>query len=175
MTLEERLQRFLGKQPVLGRDCYVAPSAVLIGDVRLGDQASVWPQCALRADINFIEIGAGTNIQDGTVIHLADEHPVRVGRHVTVGHRAVLHACAVEDECLIGMGAVILDGAVVGANSIIGANSLVTQGTVIPPGSLTLGTPARVIRTLSPEEQAGLRRWAEKYITVAAAHRSNGT
>ena len=142
--------RFLFVQPQIDPTAYVAPQAVVIGDVRLAAHSSVWPMSVLRGDINFIEIGEGSNIQDGSIVHLADDMPMRVGKLVTVGHRAILHACTVEDECLIGMGATILDGAVIGRGSIIGAHALVTKGTRIPPGSLVMGTPAKVVRPLKP-------------------------
>jgi len=157
--------RFLFVQP------YVSPHAVVIGDVRLAAHASIWPMAVLRGDINFIEIGEGSNIQDGSIVHLADDLPVRVGKLVTVGHRAILHACTVEDECLIGMGATILDGAVIGKGSIIGAHALVTKGMQIPPGSLVLGTPAKVVRALSPEEIADIRTWADHYIALGPLHK----
>jgi gamma-carbonic anhydrase len=104
-------------------------------------------------------------------VHLADDFPAIIGRYVTIGHGAIVHACVVEDECLIGMGATVLDGAVIGRNSIVGAHALVTQGTRIPPGSLVLGSPAKVVKTLSAEEQAKLRGWAEKYVAVSSFHR----
>jgi carbonic anhydrase/acetyltransferase-like protein (isoleucine patch superfamily) len=144
----------------------------LIGDVRLGPHASVWPGCVLRGDINFIEIGEATNVQDGTIIHLADDYPIRIGRYVTIGHAAIIHACTIEHECLIGMRATILDGAVIGHNSIIGAGALITQDTIIPPGSLVLGMPGKITRTLEQQEQTDIRKWAEKYVKVAAAHRA---
>jgi carbonic anhydrase/acetyltransferase-like protein (isoleucine patch superfamily) len=172
MTLDEQLATFLAKEPAIDPTAYVAPSATLIGDVRLGPHASVWPRCVLRGDINFIEIGEATNVQDGTIIHLADDYPVRIGRYVTIGHAAIIHACTIEDECLIGMRATILDGAVIGDHSIIGAGALVTAGTVVPPGSLVLGVPGKVARTLEPPEQADIRKLAEKYVKVAAAHRA---
>lgn len=172
MTLDEQLATFLAKEPTIDPTAYVAPGATLIGDVRLGPRASVWPGCVLRGDINFIEIGEATNVQDGTIIHLADDYPVRIGRYVTIGHAAIIHACTIEDECLIGMRATILDGAVIGDHSIIGAGALVTAGTVVPPGSLVLGVPGKVSRTLEPPEQADIRKWAEKYVKVAAAHRA---
>jgi len=125
----------------------------------------------LRGDINFIEIGEGSNIQDGCIVHLAENLPVRVGRFVTVGHRAILHACTVEDECLIGMGATILDGAVIGKGSIIGAHALVTGNMKIPPGSLVMGMPAKVVRALSAEEIAGIRTWADHYVALGPLHR----
>jgi gamma-carbonic anhydrase len=172
MTLEEQFATFLARDPQVDPTAYVAAGATLIGDVRLGPRASVWPGTVLRGDINFIEVGEGTNIQDGTIVHLADDHPVRIGKYVTIGHAAMIHACTIEDECLIGMQATVLDGAIVGRNSIVGAHSLVTQGMVIPPGSMVVGVPAKVVKTLAPEKQAGLRQWAEKYVQVAAAHRA---
>lgn len=172
MTLDEQFATFLARDPAIDPTAYIAPGAILIGDVRIGAHASVWPSCVLRGDINFIEIGESTNVQDGTIIHLADDYPVRIGKFVTIGHAAMLHACTIEDECLIGMRATVLDGAVIGRNSIIGAQALVTQGMIVPPGSLVLGVPGKITRTLSAEEQAGIRGWAEKYIKVAAAHRA---
>jgi gamma-carbonic anhydrase len=167
-TLHSQLDRHLCQQPVLGKDVYLARTAVVLGDVSLGDRASVWYNAVVRGDINRIVIGDRSNIQDNAVLHLADEFPCLVGRLVTVGHSAIVHACTVGDEVLIGMGATILDGAVIGAQSIIGANALVTQGTRIPEGSLVLGAPARVARTLSATERADIKQWAEKYVLNAA-------
>jgi gamma-carbonic anhydrase len=166
--LVSQLDRHLGRKPVLGQGVYIARTAVVLGDVTLGDHASVWYNAVVRGDINRIVIGDRTNIQDNAVLHLADEFPCLLGRLVTVGHSAIVHACTVEDEVLIGMGATLLDGAVIGAQSIIGANALVTQGTRIPEGSLVLGAPARIVRALSAEERAGVRHWAEKYVANAA-------
>ncbi len=163
--------RFLFVPPQIDPTAYVAPQAVVIGDVRLAARSSVWPTAVLRGDINFIEIGEGSNIQDGSIVHLAEDLPVRVGKLVTVGHRAILHACTVEDECLIGMGATILDGAVIGKGSIIGAHALVTKGTKIPPGSLVMGTPAKVVRALRPEEISDIRTWADHYIALGPIHK----
>lgn len=170
MTIQERLARYLGCKPDITRAAFVAPNATVLGDVSLGAQSSVWYGCVVRGDINSIEIGEGTNLQDLTMVHLADEHGVKVGRYCTIGHCAIIHACQIGDECLIGMGSTILDGARIGERCIIGANSLVTQRFVAPPGSLILGSPAKVVRALPPDEQSGLRRWAEKYIEVAKAH-----
>jgi len=163
--------RFLFVHPQIDPTAYVAAQAVVIGDVRLAAHSSVWPTAVLRGDINFIEIGEGSNIQDGTIVHLADDLPVIVGKYVTVGHRAILHACTVEDNCLIGMGATILDGAVIGAGSIVGAHALVTKGTRIPPGSLVMGMPAKVVRPLQPEEIADIRHWADHYLDLGPIHK----
>ncbi len=174
MTVSERLERFLTKEPTLADDVFIAPGATVVGDVRLGSRSSVWYGCVLRGDINFIQIGEGTNVQDGSIVHLDDDYPAVVGDYVTIGHAAVIHACIVEDECLIGMNATILDGAVVGRRSIVGAGSLVLQGMKIPSGSLVAGVPAKVKRLLSEEEQDALKPWAEKYVAVAAAHAARG-
>ena len=141
---------------------------MVLGDVTLGEAASVWYNAVLRGDINRIVVGHHTNIQDNAVLHLADDLPCVVGNYVTIGHSAVVHACTVGDECLIGMGAVILDGAELGAQCLVGARALVTQGAKIPPGSLVLGAPAKVARALTPEERANLKYWAEKYAANAA-------
>jgi gamma-carbonic anhydrase len=151
MQLDQRIRTFATKTPTLAPNTYVAPGAVLVGDVTLGEHASVWFQAVLRADLHSITIGAHSNIQDGAVIHVADAYGTRVGERVTVGHCAVLHACTIGDEVLVGMNAVVLDGAEVGARSIIGANALV--------------------RTLSIDEQAGLASWAERYVVLAEAYR----
>lgn len=167
MEFEERLKTFWSRQPVVADNAYIASRAVVIGDVTLGEESSVWYGAVLRGDINRIVVGHHSNIQDNAVVHLADDYPCLIGNYVTVGHSAILHACTVEDECLIGMGATVLDGAVVGAQSIVGANALVTMGTAIPPGSLVLGSPAKVVKTLSNEARAGLRHWADKYVANA--------
>lgn len=170
MTVQERLARFLGRAPEVKSAAFVAPNATVLGDVTLGPDSSVWYGCVLRGDINAIVIGEGSNVQDGTIVHLADDYGVRVGRHTTIGHAAIIHACDIGDECLVGMGATILDGARIGDHCIVGANALVTQRFVAPPGSMILGAPAKVVRSLTEEEQRGLRRWAEKYVQVARAH-----
>lgn len=171
MNLSERLQTFLGRTPRIHPDAFVHPRAVVVGDVTIGPRSSVWPGAVLRGDINYIRIGAGTNIQDGTVVHLADEYGVEIGDWCTVGHLAMVHACRIGDRCLIGMHSTILDGSEIGKECIIGAHSLLTGHTKIPEGSLVHGSPARVVRTLKPEEREGLRQWAEKYVLVARHHR----
>ncbi len=166
--LDKQLDKFLRAKPKLGAGVYIAKSAAVMGDVRIGDYASVWYNATVRGDINYIEIGRGTNIQDNAVLHLADEYPCIVGDFVTVGHSAIIHACTIGNEVLVGMGAIVLDGAEIGDQCLIGAKALVTQKTKIPPGSLVLGAPARVMRQLKPEERAGLKTWAEKYVENAA-------
>lgn len=167
MNFEEQIEQFLGRTPVVAPSAYIAPHTFIAGDVEIGEEASIWPCCSLRGDIAPIRIGAHSNIQDGSVVHVADNLPAIVGEWVTVGHQATIHACTIEDEVLIGMGAIILDGAQIGTRSIVGANSTVTMHTVVPPGSLVLGSPAKVVRPLTPEEQAGVRVWAERYVTVS--------
>jgi len=163
-----QLDTFLGKGPTLGRRVFIAQGAVVVGDVRLGNFSSVWCNAVLRGDINRIIVGHHTNIQDNCVLHLADELPCVLGNYVTVGHGAIVHACTVEDQVLVGMGATILDGAVIGRQSLVGARALVTQGTRVPPGSLVLGSPAKVVRPLTRQERLSLKKMAEKYVRVAA-------
>lgn len=174
-ALHKRLEKHLGAVPQIHSTAYVAPTAYVDGDVTLGPDSSVWPYCVLRGDIEAITLGEGSNIQDGTIVHLADDLGAHIGKYVTIGHRAIIHACTIEDECLVGMGATILDGAHIGTRSIIGAGALVTKGTHIPPGSLVMGIPGKVVRPLSESEQADVRHWAEKYVLVARAHAAKAT
>ena len=172
MTIQERLARHFTRTPDISRALFVAKNATVVGDVTLGAQSSVFYGAVLRGDIARIVVGEGTNIQDNAVVHLADDLDTIVGAWCTIGHAAIIHACTIEDECLIGMGATVLDGARIGARSIVGANSLVPQRMIVPPGSMVYGSPAKVMRALTAEEQEGLRRWAEKYVPVAKAHAS---
>ena len=158
------IEPFCEYWPIIHESAFIAESADVIGRVTLGEQSSVWYNATLRGDLNEISIGAKSNVQDNAVIHLADDFGCYVGELVTVGHSAILHACEVKDEVLVGMGACVLDGAVVGSRSIIGANSLVTGGTIIPEGSLVLGSPAKVVRTLDLKDQKDIKLWAEKYV-----------
>ena len=166
--LRQQLNAFLKKKPTRGRQVFIAPGAIVLGDVTLGDHASVWYNAVIRGDINRIVVGRYTNIQDVAVVHLADDFPCLIGDYVTVGHRAILHACTIGDECLIGMGATVLDGASVGAQCIVGAHALVTGRTQIPAGSLVLGSPAKVVRALTGKERAHLKSHAKKYAEYAA-------
>ena len=176
MDLEKRLNTFLGKQPQIGKDVYIARGAVVVGDVTLGDHSSVWYNAVLRGDINRIVVGAYTNVQDNVVLHLENDLPCIIGSYVTIGHSAIVHACTVGDETLIGMGSVILDGAVIGKQCLVGAKALVKQGSQMPDGSLVLGMPAKVVRALTPEERAKFKPGAKKYAANAAyclAHKIN--
>lgn len=170
MTVEERLANHLSRTPDTARAAFVASNASLMGNITLGPKSSVWYGCILRGDINSIEIGEGSNVQDGTVVHLADDYGVKVGNYTTIGHAAIIHACTIGNECLIGMGATILDGAQIGDHCIVGARALVTQRFVAPPGSMILGSPAKVVRPLTEAEIKGLKKWAEKYVVVATTH-----
>jgi len=157
------IDRYLEKLPSFGDRVLVAPMAALIGDVRLGDDVSIWFGAILRGDLAPITVGARSNVQDGSVIHVGDFSPCAIGSDTVVGHRVVLHGCRVEDACIIGMQATILDDAVIGEGSLVGAGALVTQKTVIPPRSLVLGAPARVVRTLTPDDETHHRQMAAKY------------
>ena len=137
-----------GKSPVVGGRCFIAPTAAVVGDVVLGDDVSVWFGASVRGDSSPITIGAGTNIQDNATVHCSGSAPALLGKNVSVGHNAVVHSAVLEDGVLVGMGAVVLDGAVVGAGSIVAAGCVVTMGAVIPPNSLVVGVPGRVVRTV---------------------------
>lgn len=153
--------------PRIASDAYIAPDATVVANVEIGPEASVWHQAVLRGDVAHIVLGAQSNVQDGAVVHVADELPAIIGRLVTVGHKAIVHACTVEDEVLVGMGAIILDGARIGTRSIIGANATVKQGMEVPPGSLVLGTPAKIVRALSAPEQDEIKMWALRYVRLS--------
>jgi len=171
--LDEQLDRFLRQPPSLGADVYLARGAVVVGSVTLGERCSVWHNAVLRGDINRIVVGRCSNIQDSAVLHLADDLLCILGDYVSVGHGAIVHACTVGNQVLVGMGATILDGAVIGEESIVGARALVTQRMQVPPGSLVMGAPARVVRALTAEERAGLKTLAEKYVHLAQYYLRN--
>jgi carbonic anhydrase/acetyltransferase-like protein (isoleucine patch superfamily) len=149
------------------RAAFIAPSAVIVGDVTLGAGVSVWHQAVIRGDIAPIVIGDGTNIQDGAILHVARDRPCIVGRGVSVAHRVVLHGCTIEDDVLVGIGALILNGAVVGAGSVIAAGAVVTEGTTIPAGSLVMGVPGRVVGQVGTELARRSRSTAERYVERA--------
>ena len=170
LNVKDRLRKFLFQKPSLDPNIFIASNAIVIGDVRIGKQSSVWYGSVLRGDINYIEIGCFSNLQDGVIGHLSDQQPLIVGDYVTVGHGAIIHACQIEDECLIGMNATVLDGVVVGKQSIIAAGTVVPVGMHIPPGSLVAGVPGEIKRTMGSEQRNGIKKWAEKYLLVAKAH-----
>ena len=151
-------------QPEFGEGCFVAPSADLIGHVKMGNHVNIWYQCVLRGDINKIEIGDNTNIQDLSMLHVVENIPLLIGKNVTVGHKVTLHACTVEDSCLIGMGAVVLDGAHIKKNSVVAAGSVVPPGKTYPEGSLIMGNPAKVKRELTPDEKDQYGNHYKSYI-----------
>lgn len=156
-----------GKSPVLKPGSYTAPNATAIGDVRLEKDASLWYGAVARGDNSFIQIGEGSNVQDNVVIHASPDAPTTIGRKVTIGHGAILHACTVKDHALVGMGAILLDGCVIGERCIVGAGALVTGGTVIPPCSLVIGSPAKVKRSLTQEELESLEVDCDTYVEHA--------
>ena len=163
----ETISRNIRTAPRIAPDAYIATDATVVANVEIGPQASVWHQAVLRGDVAHVVLGAQSNVQDGAVVHTADNLPAIIGKLVTVGHKAIVHACTVEDEVLVGMGSIILDGACIGTRSIIGANATVKQGMEVPPGSLVLGTPAKIVRTLSEAEQDEIKMWALRYVRLS--------
>ncbi len=159
-----------GDSPRVHPDSWIAPDAVLVGRVVIEAGASVFYTSVLRADADRITIGAGSNVQDGCVVHADPGFPVRVGRDVSVGHRAVLHGCTIEDDVLVGMGAIVLNGAVVGSGSLVAAGAVILEGTVVPPNSLVAGVPGKVRRETNEEERAGIRGNATVYRDLARRH-----
>ncbi len=165
------LRTFADKTPAIGSDCFLAETAVLIGDVVIGDRTSVWYGAVLRGDVHHIRIGEDVSVQDNTVVHVTGgQHPTIIGNRVTIGHSVVLHGCTVGDECLIGMGAIIMDRAVIGKNCVVGAGALVTPGTEIPEGHLALGSPAKVSRKLTDEELQWISTSSKHYVDLAALY-----
>ena len=167
------LRPFLDKSPTLGQRVYIDPACTIIGDVALGDDVSVWPGTVIRGDVNHVRIGARTNVQDGTIIHVSHEspynkggYPTLVGEGVTVGHGCIIHACRIGDYCLIGMGACVLDGAVIEDEAFIGAGTVVGPGKRVARGELWVGNPARPVRTLSAKDIEGLRYSADHYVRL---------
>lgn len=166
-TFAATIARNIRAQPRVASDAYVASDSTVVGNVEIGAEVSIWHQAVLRGDVAPIKIGARSNVQDGAVVHVADDLPAVLGELVTVGHKAIVHACTIGDEVLVGMGAIVLDGARIGARSIIGANATVKQGMDVPPGSLLLGTPAKIVRTLSEAEQDEIKIWALRYVRLS--------
>ncbi|MEZ0092973.1 gamma carbonic anhydrase family protein [Streptacidiphilus sp. EB129] len=161
-----------GRMPEIDRDAFVAPTAVVLGSVRLAAGASVWYHAVLRGDCESITVGAGTNIQDNCTVHADPGFAVVLGERISVGHNAVLHGCTIGDDVLVGMGATVLNGAVVGAGSLVAAGAVVPQGMQVPPGSLVAGVPARVRRELTDEDLAAIKLNAEGYLLLSGEHRA---
>ena len=161
-----------GVVPQVAASAWVADSAEVIGHVTLAADASVWFGCVLRGDTEHMTVGEGSNIQDLSVLHADVGQPLTIGRHVTVGHKVMLHGCTIGDESVIGIGAIVLNGARIGKNCLVGAGSLVTEGKEFPDGSMIMGTPAKVVRQLTPEQIEGLRLSAQHYIDNARMFRA---
>ena len=161
------IDRFVNLIPRVAASAFIAPGASVVADVRLGEQVSIWYGAVLRGDVSHVIVGDRSNIQDGSVLHVADSGPCIVGADVVVGHRAMLHACRIEDACLIGMQATVLDDAIIGTGSIVGAGAVVTPRTVIPPHSLVMGMPAKVVRQLDPKIGEENRALAGKYVRLS--------
>jgi carbonic anhydrase/acetyltransferase-like protein (isoleucine patch superfamily) len=160
-----------GHSPQIAEGAWVAPGAVVAGQVTIGTETGVWYTAVVRADLAPVTVGEGTSIQDGTVVHADPGFPASIGDNVTVGHRAVVHGCTVEDDCLIGMGAVIMNGATVGRGSVVAAGAVVSQGVVVPPGSLVAGVPGKVRRETSEDERAMIAAGAATYRHLLGVHR----
>ncbi len=169
-----RVVPYGGRTPAIEPGVFIAPGAIVIGDVTIGAEASIWFNCTVRGDVNFIRIGRSTNIQDNAVLHVThDTHPLVIGDRVTCGHAAVLHGCVIGDETLIGIGAVVLDGATVEPGAMVAAGALVPPGMIVPSGMLAVGVPARIARPLRPAERADLAASAARYVEYAAAMSSS--
>lgn len=173
---------FRNQHPTLGNRAFIDPMATVIGDVALGDDVSVWPFTVIRGDVNFIRIGDRTNVQDGTVVHVSHDGPhaklggfaTRIGSDVTIGHKAIIHACTIEDAVLIGMGAIVLDGAIVRKHGFVGAGALIPPGKVVGEGELWLGNPAKKVRMLSEAEIEALYYSAGHYVRLKDAYLAGG-
>ena len=162
------IRTFQGITPTVPPSCFIEETAVVIGDVVMGEQCSVWFNAVIRGDVHYIRIGERTNVQDLCMLHVThDTHPLIIGNDVTIGHSVVLHGCTIQDRVLVGMGAIIMDGAVIGEDSVVGAGSLVVEGTIVPPKSLILGSPARVRRPVTVKELAWIKESAGNYVRYA--------
>ncbi len=164
----------VSKNPVVAASAWIHAAATVVGDVTLSEDVSVWPGAVIRGDRDSISIGAETNVQDGAVLHCDPGLPLRIGARVTIGHRAVVHGCSIEDGALIGIGAIVLNGATVGAGALIAAGAVVGEGQVIPPGSLAVGVPAKVLRPLSDEQKERVQRGYLTYVDLKELYRARG-
>ena len=173
MQRQPDVRSYKGKRPQIAATAYIDTASVIIGDVVIGEDSSVWPLCVVRGDVNYIRIGARANIQDGSILHvMKDEYPLILGDDITVGHSVTLHGCTIESRCLIGMRATILNGVVVGEGSIVAAGTLLTERTIIPPRSLVVGSPGKVKRQLTAIDQATIDRYAQRYVEYKEIYRN---
>lgn len=162
---------FYGKKPNIHETCFIAPNAALIGDIAIDEYSSVWYNAVVRADINQIRIGRRTNIQDNSVLHVEEDYPMQIGDNVLIGHNAVIHGCKIGNGALIGIGAIIFNGAEIGESAIVGIGSLVTENTKIPPKSLALGIPAKIVKELTPQHIDSIKKGVNIYAELAQKHR----
>jgi carbonic anhydrase/acetyltransferase-like protein (isoleucine patch superfamily) len=170
------IRSYRGKAPQIAASAYVDPAAVIIGDVVLGEDSSVWPCAVIRGDVHYIRIGKRSNVQDNSALHvMRDTNPLVLGDNVTVGHSVTLHGCTIESRCLIGMGSIILNGVVIGTGSIVAAGTLIPERTVIPAGSLVMGSPGKVRRALTDEDQASIDRYAQNYFEYKEIYKAEPT
>lgn len=168
------IRTFQGIKPTIPDSCFIEDTAVVIGDVVMGEHCSVWFNAVIRGDVHYIRLGNRTNVQDLCMLHVThDTHPLIIGHDVTIGHSVVLHGCTIKDRVLVGMGAIVMDGAVIGEDSVIGAGALVVEGTIVPPKSLILGSPAKVKRTVTEQELAWVKESAENYVKYAGKYFSD--
>ncbi len=166
------IRPYRGVLPRIATSSYIDPSAVVIGDVVIGERSSIWPNVSIRGDVNYIRVGDETSVQDNTVLHVDhDKYPCLIGNRVTVGHSAVLHGCVVEDEVLVGIGAIVLNGAKIGRGAVIAAGALVPEGMEVPPDTVAMGTPARVKRAVSEEEKLRFRTNADNYVKITTIYK----
>lgn len=168
------IRTFQGIKPTIPDSCFIEDTAVVIGDVVMGETCSVWFNAVIRGDVHYIRIGNRTNVQDLCMLHVThDTHPLIIGNEVTIGHSVVLHGCTIKDRVLVGMGAVVMDGAEIGEDSVVGAGALVVEGTIVPPKSLILGSPAKVKRAVTEQELVWVKESAENYVKYARQYLSD--
>jgi carbonic anhydrase/acetyltransferase-like protein (isoleucine patch superfamily) len=170
------IRPYQGKLPEIAKSAYIDPAAIIIGDVKIGEDSSIWPLTVVRGDVHYIRIGERTNIQDGSVLHvMRDEYPLILGDDVTVGHKVTLHGCTIANRCLIGMGSIILNGVTIGEGSIVAAGALILERTNIPPGSLVVGHPAKIKRQLTGIDQASIDEYARRYVAYKNIYRDEAS
>ena len=170
------IRTFQGITPTIPGSCFIEDTSVVIGDVVMGEQCSIWFNTVIRGDVHYIRLGNRTNVQDLCMLHVTHEtHPLIIGSDVTIGHRVVLHGCTIKDRVLIGMGAIIMDGAVIGEDSVVGAGALVTEGTIVAPKSLILGSPAKVKRPVTEKELIWIKQSSENYVNYASQYLGNAS